>query len=269
MSNLTIALLASVAYFISYAFNWLFGQCMLERPIVVATITGLLFGDVTTGIILGGVLEAVYMGVVNIGGATAAEPVSATVMATAFAIASGLDQAEAIALAIPVGLVFNSLFAFFLMLGAPFQPAYIKACETGDTKGLTKVILVGWFFQYFVRTLVVFALVYLGADVVSKFMTDLPAGIMAGLGGTANVLGAVGMAVLMKMLINKENVIFLFVGFIMAQYLKLPAIVVAIIACAVALTIALLEKQTLEVKNLVKQGGAVLALSEEEDFLNE
>ena len=55
----------------------------------------------------------------------------------------------------------------------------------------------------------------------------------------------------------------------MAQYLKLPAIVVAIIACAIALTIALLEKQTLELRNLVKQGGAVLAVSEEEDFLNE
>lgn len=268
MSSLTIALLASLSYFISYAFNWLFGQCMLERPLVVATITGLLFGDVTTGVILGGVLEAVYLGVVNIGGATSAEPVSATVMATAFAIASGLDQAEAIALALPVGLVFNSLFAFFIMLGAPFQPAYIKVCEQGDTKGLTKVILSGWFFQYFVRTLVIFALVYLGADAVSTFMADLPAGIMAGLNATANVLGAVGMAVLMKMLVNKENVIFLFIGFILAQYLGLPAIVVAIIACAIALTIAMLEKQTLEVKNLVKQGG-VVAISEEEDFLND
>ncbi|MPN28439.1 N-acetylgalactosamine permease IIC component 1 [bioreactor metagenome] len=148
MSSLTVALLASLAYFISYSFNWLFGQCMLERPIIVATITGALFGDITTGIILGGILEAVYMGVVNIGGATAAEPVSATVMAVTFAITSGLDQSEAIALAIPVGLVFNSLFPFFLVLGSFFQPWYIKVCENADTKGMTPLIIVGWFFQY-------------------------------------------------------------------------------------------------------------------------
>ncbi|MBQ9840855.1 MAG: PTS sugar transporter subunit IIC [Erysipelotrichaceae bacterium] len=268
MSNLTIALLASLAYFISYAFNWLFGQCMLERPIIVATITGLLFGDITTGIILGGALEAVYMGVVNIGGATAAEPVSATVMAVAFAITANLGQAEAIALAIPVGLVFNSMFVFFLLLGSFFQPAYIKVCEEGNTKGMTPLILVGWFFQYFVRTVIIFILVYLGANVVETFMTNLPAGVMKGLGTVANMLGAVGMAVLMKMLINKENVGFLFVGFILAKYFNLPAIVVAIIAVVVAVTIAYSEKQILDLKNLVKSGGGV-AISEEEDFLNE
>lgn len=268
MSNLTIALLASLAYFISYAFNWLIGQCMLERPIIVGTITGLLFGDITTGIILGGALEAVYMGVVNIGGATAAEPVSATVMAVAFAITSGLGQAEAIALAIPVGLVFNSMFSIFLLLGTPFQPWYIKVCEEGDTKGLTPLVLAGWFFQYFVRTIVIFVLVYLGAEVVETFLTNLPAGVMRGLGTVANMLGAVGMAVLMKMLINKENIGFLFVGFILAKYLNLPAIVVAIIAIVVAVTIAFSEKQILDLRNLVKQGGAV-AVSEEEDFLNE
>ena len=267
MSSLTIALLASLAYFVSYSFNWLFGQCMLERPIIVGTITGALFGDITTGIILGGVLEAVYMGVVNIGGATAAEPVSATVMAVTFAITSGLEQAEAIALAIPVGLVFNSLFALFILLGSFFQPWYIKVCENGDTKGMTPLILVGWFFQYLVRTLIIFVLVYLGANVVQTFMTDLPAGVMKGLGTVANMLGAVGMAVLMNMLVNKENVGFLFIGFILAKYFNLPAIVVAIIAVVVALTIAFNEKQVLDLKNLVKKGGAV-NVSEEEDFLN-
>ena len=268
MSNFTVALLASLAYFISYAFNWLFGQCMLERPIIVGTITGLLFGDITTGIILGGALEAVYMGVVNIGGATAAEPVSATVMAVAFAITSGLGQAEAIALALTVGLVFNSMFAIFILLGAVLQPWYIKVCSEGNTKGLTPLILVGWFFQYFVRTLIIFALVYLGASAVEAFMTNLPAGVMKGLGTVANMLGAVGMAVLMKMLVNKENVGFLFVGFILAKYFNLPAIVVAIIAVVVAVTIAFSEKQILDLRNLVKQGGGV-TVSEEEDFLNE
>ncbi len=268
MSNLKIAILASIAYFVTYGGNWLFGQCMTERPIIVGTITGLLFGDITTGIILGGALEAIYMGAVNIGGATSAEPVSATVMAVAFAITSGLDQEAAITLAVPVGLVFNSMTIAFIMLSNFFQTAYNKVCNEGNTKGMTPLILTSWFFQYFVRTLVVFVLVYLGAGAVQTFMTNLPAGVMRGLGTAANLLGAVGMAVLMKMLVNKENVGFLFIGFILAKYFNLPAIVVAIIAVVIALTIGFNEKRILDLNNLVRSGGGV-NISEEEDFLND
>ncbi|MBR0230347.1 MAG: PTS sugar transporter subunit IIC, partial [Erysipelotrichaceae bacterium] len=138
----------------------------------------------------------------------------------------------------------------------------------GDTKGMTTLILTSWFTQYMIRTAIIFVLVYLGVDTVQKFMGSLPPGVMKGLGTAANMLGAVGMAVLMKMLVNKENVGFLFVGFIMAQYLKLPAIVVAIIAVVVALVIAGYDKSLLDLKNRLSQG-TVAAVSEEEDFLND
>ena len=116
MSNLMIACMATLAYFICYGGNWLFGQCMIERPIVVGTVTGRCLGDLTTGIIIGGALEAIYMGAVNIGGATSAEPVSATVMSVTFAITAGLSMEEAITLAVPVGLIFNSLSMVWIML---------------------------------------------------------------------------------------------------------------------------------------------------------
>lgn len=269
MSNLTIAILASVAYFVTYGGNWLFGQCMLERPIIVATVTGALFGDITTGIKLGATLEAIYMGAVNIGGATSAEPVSATVMATAFAISSGLDTEAAIAFAVPVGLIFNSLMIVWIMSSNLFQNWYTKVCEKGDTKGFTTLILTSWFTQYFIRTVVIFLCVYLGAEAVQMFMTNLPAGVMRGLNAASGLLGAVGMAVLTKMLINTENVGFLFVGFIFARYFNLPAIVVAIIAVVVALTLGFNEKKILDLQNAVKNGAVGVAVSEEEDFLND
>lgn len=269
MSNLTIAILASVAYFVTFGGNWLFGQSMLERPIIVATVTGALFGDITTGIKLGATLEAIYMGAVNIGGATSAEPVSATVMATAFAITSGLDTEAAIAFAVPVGLIFNSLMMVWIMMSNIFQGWYTKVCKNGDTKGFTTLILTSWFVQYAIRTVVIFLCVYLGAEAVQTFMTNLPAGVMQGLSAAAGLLGAVGMAVLTKMLMNTGNVGFLFIGFILATYFNLPAIVVAIIAAVVAVTIGFNEKQLLDLKNTVKNGAVGVAISEEEDFLND
>lgn len=265
MSNLTVALLASLAYFICYAGNWLIGQCMIERPIVVGWITGLLLGDMSTGIIIGAALEAIYMGAVNIGGATSAEPVSATVMSVTFAITAGLTMEEAITLAVPVGLAFNSLGIVFMMLNNIFAPRYKKVCETGNPKGLTQIILISWFTLYFVRTIIIFLCIYLGSEAVTAAMNSLPQPVTHGLTVASGMLGAVGMAVLMKMLITRDNVGWLFVGFLLSKYLNLPAMVIAIFAVVIAITIGMNEKKVHDLEAAMEGGGTVTK-SEEEDF---
>lgn len=50
------------------------GLSMLNRPIVIGPLVGLALGDVQSGLLIGAALEAVFMGVVNIGGASSAEP---------------------------------------------------------------------------------------------------------------------------------------------------------------------------------------------------
>jgi PTS system mannose-specific IIC component len=39
------ALQAFLAVFICFGLNWLIGQCMSERPIVVGLVAGIIFGD--------------------------------------------------------------------------------------------------------------------------------------------------------------------------------------------------------------------------------
>lgn len=90
------ALMAGLSVFICFARNYLTGQSMLERPLVVGLVTGLLMGDLKTGILMGAALEAVFMGNINIGGVISAEPVTATTLATTFAIISHVDQKAAI-----------------------------------------------------------------------------------------------------------------------------------------------------------------------------
>ncbi|MDU5412685.1 MAG: PTS sugar transporter subunit IIC, partial [Clostridium perfringens] len=62
------ALMAALSVFICFAGNYLTGQSMMERPLVVGLVTGIL---------MGAALEAVFLGNVNIGGVIAAEPVTA------------------------------------------------------------------------------------------------------------------------------------------------------------------------------------------------
>ena len=79
-----------------------FGMCMLDRPLVLGPLVGLILGDLQTGIIIGASLELVMMGVVGIGSATPPDTVSGSILATVFAISAKLDVSAAVALALPI-----------------------------------------------------------------------------------------------------------------------------------------------------------------------
>lgn len=88
-----LAVMAWLTVLICYGGNWVLGQCMIERPLVVGLVAGLLMGDVKTGVIIGASLEAIFMGAVNIGGAISAEPVTATALAVAFTVGAASTKA--------------------------------------------------------------------------------------------------------------------------------------------------------------------------------
>ena len=95
--------------------NYLTGQSMMERPLVVGLVTGILMGDMKTGVLMGASLEAIFLGNVNIGGVIAAEPVTATTLATTFAIISNVEQKAAMTLAVPIGMLAAFVVMFLKM----------------------------------------------------------------------------------------------------------------------------------------------------------
>lgn len=176
------ALLTAVAYFICYAGNWMFGQCMTERPIVVGPIVGLFLGDPVTGLMLGATLEAVYMGAVNIGGSISSEPATATAFAVAFAVTSGISQDAAVALAIPIGVV--AAFVFMFLNNVAFNiwvPLIDKFAAEGSAKKLFALNYFTWFLRFFILAVIMFFGVYLGSGVVQAFVDNIPDVVMRGL----------------------------------------------------------------------------------------
>ena len=47
--------------------EYLFGTSLLSRPLVMGTLTGIVLGDVQTGVTLGATLELAFMGAFSIG----------------------------------------------------------------------------------------------------------------------------------------------------------------------------------------------------------
>ena len=76
-----IILIAFLAYMRCYM-----GSTMHNRPIIVATLVGLVLGDLQTGIIVGATLELVFMGAFPIGASNPPDFVSGTIISTAYII---------------------------------------------------------------------------------------------------------------------------------------------------------------------------------------
>ena len=98
-SILVTAFVIAVMVLIASGVRDLLGFTMLDRPVFICPIVGWLFGDIQQGLLIGASLEAVFMGIVNIGGASAAECGIASVVGCAFAIMSGGGPEVALPLA--------------------------------------------------------------------------------------------------------------------------------------------------------------------------
>ena len=271
------ALQAFLAVFICFGLNWLIGQCMSERPIVVGLVAGIIFGDVPTGVAIGCALEAIFMGAVNVGGAVSAEPVTATVVTVAFVVITGMNQGVAItAVATPIGLVGGILYLMiFNVLMSIWAPAIDWAARTGDgdEKRLVMVRWIAWVFKYVVLSLPAFLAVLLGAEPVAALSNQIPSNVIAGFTACGNLLPAVGMALLLKMLWDNKLAVYYLLGFVLVIYLNLPMVAVAAIGAVIVVVTALRDKEIFDLK---KRSSAVATNSasttpsdnEEEEFFS-
>ena len=83
-------------------------------PVFAGFITGLIMGDMGTGLFIGASLQLVVLGVGTFGGASRIDATSGAVLATAFSVSQGLDPELAIAtIAVPVA----TLLTYFDILG--------------------------------------------------------------------------------------------------------------------------------------------------------
>lgn len=260
------ALLAALAYFICYGGNWLFGQCMIERPIVVGAVTGFLLGDLKAGIMMGAALEAIFMGAVNIGGQISAEPAAATVFAVVFATTQGINADAALAIAIPIGVLsaFVSMFMNNILLNA-FVPIFDRMAEKNDVRGLVAVHYGTWLLRFGVFSIILFVGVLVGNGPLTVFVENIPNVVMRGLTATGGFLPAVGFAILLKMLWSKELAVYFLLGFVSVSYLKLPLIAVAAFAIVIVVVNGMRDMQLINITN--SRVATKTESSELEDFL--
>ena len=98
---------------------WLFGTTggfyCVGRPLVAGAIVGLILGDVTTGVLCGVAVQAMYLGQIVAGGAMPSDVNYAAFIGMPLAMVAGGGAEAAIALAIPLGALGTAMHNFCLL----------------------------------------------------------------------------------------------------------------------------------------------------------
>ena len=92
-----------------------------HRPLIACTLIGLVLGDLKTGIILGGTLEMLALGWMNVGAAMAPDAALASVISAILVIVGKQSIGEGIAIAIPIAAAGQVLTIFVRTITVFFQ----------------------------------------------------------------------------------------------------------------------------------------------------
>ncbi|MET3290624.1 PTS sugar transporter subunit IIC [Brevibacillus fluminis] len=214
------------------------GDNMLGRPIIIGPLVGLVLGDLQTGIIIGGTLELIFIGAVQVGAAGTGDVVTAAALGTSFAIMSNQGAAVALTLAVPVALLADRVGDLVRIINTPLIHRADKYAEEGNLKGVERMHRLGFVMFFLNGFLPTFIMLLLGSAFMDSVIKAMPQWLLDGLLSGALLLPAIGFSLLMSMMISKKLAPFYALGFILAAYLKLDILAVAIIGAIIALILA-------------------------------
>ena len=258
-------LLCALVWLIVQGVDRLLSWQTFQRPIVTATLTGLLLGDIRTGMVMAASLEAIFMGISAIGGSIPADACASSIIAVAYTILTGADVETGLALAMPIGTLMGSANEMWKPALAALAPYWERLAGSGRVKAFrTQVIGCGLFLDRLPQTIIMFAAIAFGVQGLEHVMNGMPAFIMSGLSAASSMMTGIGFAILISMIWNREIGWFFFIGYVFQKYMQLPTVAIAIIAGVMAFTYFCMEKKLNDIKRLAENKTAQSA--GEEDF---
>ena len=250
------------------------GNYTLGRPLIGGLISGLILGDVTTGIMVGVALQVVYIALVTPGGTVSADVRAISYIGIPLSIlfvhANNITGEAAIAAAAApigaaVGTIGTVLFYGTATMNLLWQHIGWKAVEEGNFKKLYAVDWVyPWISHFLFSFLPTMIITKYGENMVDLMKQYLPMDgyWMKALFTVGALLPCVGIAILLKQIVEKvTDFVPFFVGFTLAASLGLN-----LVACAVvSLIFALLFYEIDMVKIKKAAAGADLDFDEDEE----
>ncbi len=252
------------------------GNYTLNRPLVASMIVGIILGDVSGCILIGIPMQVMWIALVTPGGTVASDLRAVSYIGIPLAYvgvkAAGIDPAsdEAFQLASSIsamtGTIGITLFYGTAMMNLIWQHIGWARLDKGDFEIVGKVDTLFPLISHFCLSfLPVTLLCYFGSGAVASVFESLDVSVwyVKALLCVGSVLPAVGIAILLKSVVNKtSDLIFFLLGFVLAAAMHLTLLA----ATVVGGVFALINYQMTMIKIEASKGGAAIMIEEEEDI---
>lgn len=202
--------------------------------VIVGMISGLIMGDMNTGLMIGGTFQLMSLGVAALGGASAPNYGLATIIGTFIAVRTGTGVDAAVAVGLPVGLLAIQLEVVVRII-LNFLAHKMQNDNNSEKWGrMNREAWLGPILCSMQTVLPTIIVVCFGASVVKVILEVIPQWVTDGLSIAAGMLPVVGIGMLMRYMPVKKFLPFILIGFVFSAYLKIPVLGIAIIGFAAA-----------------------------------
>ena len=226
-NNLLISLMIGIIGFIG-PLDFAFGSLMFSRPIIMGPLVGLVLGHFTQGIIIGASLELVFMGAISVGAYLPPDVIVGGVLGTAFAISMGKGVGAAIAIAMPIAMLSLAVGNLTSVIFPAIAHVGDKYASQGKPGGITASMWGIGLIECTRRGVLCFSGYFIGSAGMNNLLNAIPQNVIDGLQVAANLMPAIGFAILLQMILSKNVIPYFFLGFLLSAYLKIPVLGVAI-----------------------------------------
>lgn len=220
----------------------------LRQPLFAALFIGLIMGDLKQAIIIGAAVQILYIGLVAAGSNLPADDCLAGLIAIPIALSAGMTTAQAITLAVPVGVLGVFLDQLRKTVNVIFVHMGDKYAGDGNVKGIVVCnVILPTILSFFIRFPVPFLANMYGANAVQNFMNSIPEWLTHGFSVAGGLLPALGFALTLFVIGKKELMPLFFIGYFLVIVSKITVFEAAIFGiCVILLIMAFTNKKVEE-----------------------
>lgn len=228
--NLLLVLLAGLVPVDKYGMT--FG---LRWPVITAVFAGLIVGDMTTALYIGGTLQLMSLGVASVGGSSVPEYGVGAVVAVAVATTTGGGVEAGLAIGIPVAM----LMVQFDVIAKVTQSGIVsRAKDLANERrfpAMYRTLLCGPVLMFMTAAIPTAIAVFAGGDVVNLVLGAMPKWFTGGLTIASKMLPVVGVALLLNFMPVSRFFAAVMLGFVLVAYFSMSMLGVAIVGTMVCL----------------------------------
>ena len=220
-------------------------EFQFHQPLVACTLIGLVTGNLSVGIMLGGSLQMLALGWANIGAAVAPDAALASVAAAIILVLGGQGSAgipTAIAVAIPLAVAGLFLTMIVRTLAVPLVHVMDAAAEEGNIRKIEVVQVLAIAMQGIRIAIPAGLLLFIPASTVQGVLESMPDWLTNGMAIGGGMVVAVGYALVINMMASREVWPFFILGFVVAAISEITLIGLGAIGVALALIYLRLSK---------------------------